>query len=294
MLTDVRFTIVEHTVAHCRHNIWRQSMSHPIGLAALTVLELAPPDMVACARDAGFDCVGVRLIPATAEEVQHPMVGDTSLVRETERRLKDTGMRVLDIEIFRLRPDTRVADYEAALATGARFGAKQALVAGNDPDESRLTASFAAFCEIAQRYGIAANLEPMPWTDCQNFAKGVRIVAAAAQPNGGVLIDPIHFDRGGSVASEIANAPRALFRYAQLCDAPAERPTDVAGLLYQARAERLMPGDGGLDLKGILRALPADLPLSLEIPMETLSKTVGAVERTRQMLAKTRHLLETV
>jgi hypothetical protein len=52
-----------------------------------------------------------------------------------------------------------------------------------------------------------------------------------------------------------------------------------------------MPGDGGLDLAGILRALPADLPISLEIPMETLAKTVPPVERTRQMLAKTRRLL---
>jgi sugar phosphate isomerase/epimerase len=77
----------------------------------------------------------------------------------------------------------------------------------------------------------------------------------------------------------------------QLCDAPAERPTDVEGLLRQARAERLMPGDGGLDLTGILRALPDGLPIGLEIPMETLAQTIPAVERTRQMLAKTRRLL---
>ena len=267
-------------------------MGHPIGLAALTVLELTPPEMVSCAVDAGFDCVGLRLIPATPQEVQHPMVGDTPLVRETERRLRDSGMRVLDVEIFRLRPDTVVADYEAALATGARLGATEALIAGNDPDAVRLTESFAAFCELAQRFGIGCNLEPMPWTDCKNFAQGVRIVTAARHENGGILIDPIHFDRGGSSASEIPDVPRARFRYMQLCDAPAARPTDIEGLLYQARAERLMPGDGGLDLAGILRGVPADLPVSLEIPMETLARTVPAVERTKQMLAKTRRLLE--
>ena len=264
-------------------------MAHPIGLAALTVLELPPPEMVSCAVDAGFDCVGLRLIPATPQEVQHPMVGDTPLVRDTERRLKDTGLRVLDIEIFRLRPDTVVADYEEALATGARLGATEALIAGNDPDEARLTANFAAFCELAQRFG--GNLEPMPWTDCKSFAQGVRIVTAAGHENGGILIDPIHFDRGGSSAAEISGVPRARFRYMQLCDAPAERPTDVEGLLHQARAERLMPGDGGLDLTGILRALPADLPIGLEIPMETLARTAPAVERAKQMLAKTRRLL---
>jgi sugar phosphate isomerase/epimerase len=266
-------------------------MGHPIGLAALTVLELTPPEMVSCAVDAGFDCLGLRLIPATPQEVQHPMVGDTPLVCETERRLKDTGLRVLDIEIFRLRADTVVADYEAALATGARLGATEALIAGNDPDEARLTANFAAFCELAQRFGIGGNLEPMPWTDCKSFAQGVRIVTVAGHNNGGILIDPIHFDRGGSSAGEISGVPRARLRYMQLCDAPAERPTDVEGLLHQARAERLMPGDGGLDLAGILRAVPADLPIGLEIPMQALARTVPAVERTSQMLAKTRRLL---
>jgi sugar phosphate isomerase/epimerase len=269
-------------------------MAHRIGLAALTVLELSPPDMVSCAAEAGFDCIGLRLIPATPEEVQHAMVGDTPLVRETERRLKQTGIRCLDIEIFRLKPETKVSDFRAALETGARLGAREALIAGNDPDEARLTETFAALCDLARTYGIGVNLEPMPWTDCRSFAQGVRIVAAAGRDNGGVLIDAIHFDRGGSHAKEIAGAPPALLRYLQLCDAPAERPTNVDGLLHQARSERLMPGDGGMDLEGILRAVPDDIPICLEIPMATLSRTVSAVERTRQMLNKTRKMLETL
>ena len=265
---------------------------HPIGLAALTILELTPPAMVSCAADAGFDCVGLRLIPATAAEVQHAIVGDTPLARETAQRIASTGMRVLDIEIFRLKPETIVADYRAALETGARFGAREALVAGNDADEIRLTDRFAAFCELAGEYGIAANLEPMPWTDVKTFAQGARIVVAAARKNAGVLIDPIHFDRGGSDLRDVALIPRARLRYAQLCDAPAERPRDTETLLHQARAERLMPGDGGLDLSGILRAIPPEIPLCLEIPMQTLARTVPALERSRMMLAKTRLLLQ--
>ncbi|HXT04250.1 MAG TPA: sugar phosphate isomerase/epimerase, partial [Casimicrobiaceae bacterium] len=88
-------------------------MARAIGLAALTVLELAPPDLVSCAADAGYDHVGLRLLPATTNEVQHAMVGDTPLVRETARRLADTGVRALDIEIFRLKPDTNVEAYRA-------------------------------------------------------------------------------------------------------------------------------------------------------------------------------------
>lgn len=267
-------------------------MTHRIGLAALTVLELAPPDMVSCAADAGFDSIGLRLIPPTAEEVQHPMIGDTPLVRETARRIAATGVPVLDIELFRLKPETHVQDYRAAVETGARLGAREVLLAGNDPDEARLIDRFAAFCDLAREFNMGANLEPMPWTDVKSFAQGVRIVAAADRDNGGIVIDPIHFDRGGSEASEIESVPRMRFRYMQLCDAQRTRPTDTATLLHQARAERLMPGDGGLDLRGILRAVPADLPISLEIPMQKLTQTMPARERTRQMLAKTRRLLE--
>ena len=269
-------------------------MDRTIGLAALTVLELAPPDMVTCAAQAGYDAVGLRLLPATETEARHPIVGDTPMVRETAKRLADAGLRVLDIELFRLKPDAAVGDYRAALETGARLGAREALVAGNDPDERRLTERFGEFCELAAEFGICANLEPMPWTDVRDFAQAARIVLAAGRSNAGLVVDPIHFDRGGSRPAEIASLPAQHLRYMQLCDAPATRPTDLDTVIHQARAERLMPGDGGLDLRGLLRAMPADIPVSVEIPMRSLAASMPALERARQILAKTRRLLESL
>jgi sugar phosphate isomerase/epimerase len=268
-----------------------EASTRPIGLAALTVQELAPPEMAACAAEAGYDTIGLRIIAGSPEEVQHPIIGDTPMRRETIRRAEDGGVRVLDVEIFRLKPETEVAELEPALDTAAVLGATEALVAGHIPDESMLAERFGEFCDLAARFGIAASLEPMPWTEAKNFAQAARIVAAAGRPNSGVLVDPIHFDRGGSRAEEIASVPLTRLRYAQLCDAPAERPLDRETLLFQARAERLMPGDGGLDLMSILRALPRDIPLSLEVPMKTLARSVSAVERSRRILAKTRALL---
>jgi sugar phosphate isomerase/epimerase len=262
-----------------------------LSLAALTVLELSPQEMVSCAAEAGYSHVGLRLIAATDQEPTWPLIGDTPLVREVERRLADTGVEVLDIEIFRLRPDTRVEDYRAALETGARLGARHVLVAGNDANESRLAERFGALCDLGASFSLTLDLEPMPWTDVKNLQQAAHIVASAGRPNGGVLIDPIHFDRAGNTPRDIASMPSQVFHYAQLCDAPAQRPTDTETLLHQARAERLMPGDGGLDLAGILRAIPARIPLGLEIPMHELSRSVGAVERARRMRLKTERLL---
>ena len=269
-------------------------MGRIVSLSALTVLELAPPDMASCAREAGYTHVGLRLIPATPNEPSYETIGDTPVIRETLARLADTGITVLDIEILRLKPDVRVRDFLPVLETAARLGARNALVAGNDPDEARLTENLAALCDLAAPLGIAPCLEPMPWTDAKDFAQGARIVGNAARSNAGLLVDPIHFDRGGSTAGEIPSVARSWLRYVQLCDAPAERPATLEGLLHQARSERLLPGEGGLDLRGILRAVPRDTPISIEIPQEALAQTVPAVERARRALVATHRLLESL
>lgn len=266
-------------------------MSRPVSLAALTVLELTPPEMVTCAAEAGFSHVGIRLIPATPTEPQHDIVGDTPLLREVERRLADTGVKVLDVEIFRLKPETRVADFEAAFATAARLGASELLVAGNDPDESRLIDTFAALCDLAGSYGLGASLEFMPWTDAKDLQQAARIVDAVQRDNAGVLIDPFHLSRSRSRIEDIAAVPPSRWHFMQFCDVPAALPPTMDAILAEARAERLFPGEGGLDLLGLLRAVPADIPLSIEVPTHTLARSVVATERARRALAATRRVL---
>jgi sugar phosphate isomerase/epimerase len=266
-------------------------MTRPISLAALTVLELTPPEMVSCAFDAGFSHVGIRLLPATPTEPQYDLVGDTPLLHEVQARLAGTGVQVLDAEIFRLKPDTRVADYEAAIATAARLGARELLVAGNDPDDARQIESFAALCELAARYGLGAMLEFMPWTDARDLPQATRIVDRCGRENAGVLIDPFHFSRSRSRLEDVALVPPGGLRYLQFCDVPAAVPPTMQAILDEARAERLFPGEGGLDLLGLLRAVPRDVPLSVEVPALTLARTVGATERARRALAATRRVL---
>jgi sugar phosphate isomerase/epimerase len=268
--------------------------SRPLGIAPLTHLELSPPEMVSNAAEAGYDFVGLRLIPATPNEPSHDTRGDTPLIRETARRLQDSGLEVFDIEIFRLRPDTRVSDYEPALAAGAVLGARHALAAPQDADTERLGDTLGAFAELAARYGIVVDLEPTPWYEVSRLAASEVVIAQSGRDDVGIVVDAIHFDRAGETTASIAALPMRRFRYAQLCDAPAERPLDVPTLLLQARAERLMPGDGGLDLAGLLRALPPGLPLSLEIPMQSLAATTSPLERARRMRAKTVDLLASV
>jgi sugar phosphate isomerase/epimerase len=258
-------------------------MKRAIGLAALTVLECPHDSQVRIAAQAGYTHVGLRLVPVAGQPYNHPL--DIPLI---EACLRETGVRVLDVEVFRLTPETRVADWESVLAISQRLGASDVLVHGADPDESRLATTFGELCEFAGRYRLRANLEPMPWVDVSNIAKALRILRAAGRANSGLLVDAIHFFRAGDSLAELKKVPREYLHYAQLCDAPAEKPADLQEIIRQARGARRFPGEGGLDLGGLLGALPADLPLSLEIPVE---QKLEPLERARRALATTNAIL---
>lgn len=260
-----------------------------LSLAALTVIELSPLEQVRCAAAAGYSHAGLRPVPTTEQEPRWPLLGDTPLRRDVLAALRDTGVRILDIEILRLKAETVVADCEAMLETGAALGARFVLIAGNDPDDPRLIERLGALAELALPYALMPCLEPMPWTEVRDFTQGLRIVEATGRDNVGLLIDPIHFDRAGNRAGQIRLAPPRRLPYLQFCDAPAERPDTLEGLLLQARAERLLPGEGALDLRGILAAAPAALPLSLEVPM--VSRGLSAQQRAEAALMATRRLL---
>jgi sugar phosphate isomerase/epimerase len=259
-------------------------MSRQIGLAALTVLELPHHEQVSVAAAAGYSHIGLRLVPVAGQAHQHPFDVDA-----VERRLADTGVRAYDMEVFRLEAQTRIADFEPALAISQRLGASEILVHGADPDAARLTDSFGRLCDLAARYRLAANIEPMPWVDVSNVAKSLRILQAAGRANSGLLVDAIHFFRGGDAPAALADVPRSMLRYAQFCDARAEVPKEMPEMIRQARGDRLFPGEGGLDLRGLLQALPPQVPLSVEIPY---AKPMPALERARRALQATKAILD--
>lgn len=250
-------------------------MSREFGLAALTVLELPPAEQVSAAAAAGYTHVGLRLLPVAGQVL--PRFDP----RETKRRLDDTDVKVLDVEVFRLDPDTDVLRFEPTMAQAAELGATELLVHGADPQESRLVQSLGALCDLAQRYGLSANLEPMPWVAISTVAKAKRIISGAGRKNAALLVDAIHFYRADNSLADLANVP---MRYMQLCDAHPGRPAEMQEIIRQARGDRLFPGEGALDLKSLLQMLPADLPLSLEVP---IARRIEPFERARLALVAT-------
>jgi sugar phosphate isomerase/epimerase len=265
-------------------------MPHLLCLAHLTLIELAPPQLVLSAADAGFSHVGIRLAPASPTERQHPMLGGTAMMRETLACMRDRNVAVHDVELVRLTGASDVARFEPLLAAGAELGARQVLVGGDDADEARLAERLRELAELGARYGLRVGLEFMPWRGIRDLPSALRVVQQAGI--GGVIVDAIHLDRSGGTSADVAAIPAGQWAWFQVCDAPAQRPASEEELLYQARQARLAPGQGGLDLLGMLRAIPRDSVVSIEAPLHGRPGLLPPVERARMLRQATLDLLE--
>lgn len=260
-------------------------MKPQFSMACLTALNLTPPQALGVAARTGYASIGVRLLPTGPGGIAYPLMSNPALLDATLAAIADSGVTVFDLELIRINERFAVEEFRPFLEVGRRLGAKAILVAGDDADRTRLIDSFARLCEVAAPYGLSCDLEFMPWTQVPDLASAKDVVGQAGCRNGGVLVDALHFARSRSLPSDLDDLPREWLHYAQLCDGPGDVPTDAAALIHTARCERLLPGEGGIDLAALFRRLPADLPISLEIPNEPRAPIVGAEAWARDVMA---------
>jgi sugar phosphate isomerase/epimerase len=244
------------------------STTPPLGLAHFTVLEVPPLELVSLAAKIGYAAVGLRLHPAFPGAPFYEVPGGSAASRELRRRLDDEGVRVYDVEFVTIGEDFSTSALTRLLEDARTLGARRLSVCGDDSDRSRLVANFSALCEIGAKFGMGVDLECMAWRRVASFPDAIAVVASAARPNGGVLVDAIHLSRTGGTPRDLRDAPAGFVRSAQLCDAVAERPLSQEAIIKEARSGRLPPGHGALPLRDLLAELPADTVLSIEVPMD--------------------------
>lgn len=249
-------------------------MTH-FSLAHLTVLSVPPPEMIRMAARTGYQTVGLRLIRVTDTTPGYPLMDDPAMLRDTLAAIRDTGVGVLDIEFVQIRPETEIQSLLPFLETGAALGAKWIVAAPYDADLGRLADRFAILCDLAAPFGMRVALEFFPWTVVPGIAEADAILDAANRPNSGILVDTLHFNRGPSTLEALAVIRQERLPFLHLCDAPVAPSWTTEELLHAARAERLAPGDGGIDLPSLIAAMPHGIPLALEVPMTALTTRIG-------------------
>ena len=261
-------------------------------LAYLSAAALTPPQVVAVAAQAGYQFVGLRLLPSMAGGASQPLLSDAALMRETQASLRDTGVGVMDLEVLRVGPAFDPGACLPFFEAGAALGARAVLAIGEDPDESRLADTFGRLCATAAPFGLSVDLEFLPWTTVPDARAALRVLQRAGlPPNGGVLVDALHAARSSTTLDDIGALPTAHLHYAQICDAPLGGPFTLEELLHTARQERLLPGEGGIDLRRLFARLPPELPLSVEIPHHLRLPQLGELAWARQALAASRAVL---
>ena len=241
-------------------------MTRIYSLAYLSSHRCTPAQAIQVAAQTGYQFVGLRLWPNAPGAPQQHLLDHPQALREALAAQQDTGVGVFDLEIIRINADFDPHTWDRLYDVGAQLKAKAILVAGDDPDETRLTQNYARLCEVMQPYGMTADLEFMPWTEVKDAQSALRIIRNAGMPsNAGILVDALHFGRSTTSLDDIRAIPRALLHYAQICDAQAGLHFTTAQMIHTARCERLLPGDGNIDVHGLFAALPADLPVSVEV-----------------------------
>jgi len=264
----------------------RFSLSH------LTLLHHSPPAFIELAAQAGYDFVGLRVIPLNLPgEPIHPLVSDARLRRQTKIALRNTGVGVLDVELARILPDNDVSRYLPALECAAELGARHVLSSAWCSDRSFVQDQFCALCELVRPLGLTVDFEFVTFAAYATLQHAVDLVRSAACTNAGLAVDTLHFDRSGHRPEELDAVPRDWFHYAQICDGPFEYSTDESELKAVAREGRWYVGEGGVGVAQILSHLP-DIPYSIELPNARRTAILGDELFARRCLVTARQSLE--
>lgn len=263
-----------------------------LGLAHLTALELPPLELAGAAAKVGFRSIGLRVHPAVTGGVAYPLKAGTQAQRELAALLRLEGLRLNEIEFVQITPEIDVPSFAPMFEAGAALGAAAVTVSGDDLDSARLAANLAALCDLAGSFGLRVDLEFMRWRAVGTLSQALAIVRQAGAANAAVLVDALHLSRSGGSPADLQAVPAEWLRAAQLCDAAATMPATDAAVIDEAREGRLPPGEGTLPLGALLRALPADAALSVELPMrgrDAVSRIAIAYEATQRLLRDLPH-----
>lgn len=262
-------------------------------LAQLVALPLPPAKLIELAAVTGYDAVGLRLTEIVPGGPFWPVHAERALMRDALAAKREFGVEILDVEAIRLLRDSTAAQFEPVLAAAAELGARHVLTIGvESAGRERLEDLYAELCDLASRYGVTVDLEFMPWVEVNDLASAADLVSRTARRGAGVLIDALHFFRSNSDFKALEMLPADWFHYVQLCDAPAAAPVNLEEMLFTAREARLPPGEGELDLAGLLRRLPPETPIALECPNTARVQAIGLEAYAAEILQKTRRFVE--
>lgn len=243
-----------------------------LGIEMLTLMGMPPIEHVRLAADLGCVSISTGLTGLPASMIDggalYPawsLETDAVLVRELKAAMRDTGVGIGLGEGFRVRTDGDVRDRAAGLDLMADLGARRINAVSTEPDLARTYDQLGFLADMVIERGMVFTIEFAPPNAINTLAGALAAVEQIGPGRVSILFDAMHFFRSGATVIDLAALDPLLIGYAQLCDAPMIAP-DGLTYMQEAMFERMLPGEGELPLRDWIAALPADVPISLEVP----------------------------
>ena len=266
-------------------------MARKFSLAYLTIPGTNPMDHIKIAKESGYDFVSLRTIPMHLPgEPEFFLDKDPQLFEATRKALKEYDMPLMDIELARVRKDLDIEEYKPAFEKAAELGGTDVLGSIWDRDKAWYTDTAGKIADMAKEFGLCYNIEFLPWAGVRNLQEDISLIDNLARDNVFVMVDTLHAGRAGVTGQELARTPRKYFRFIHLCDGPAGPDGDPVLdnikddlMLYTAREARFYPGEGVMDIAGMVKAMP-EIPLSIELPNLKEIEKRGVAGHAKQCL----------
>ena len=127
-------------------------------------------DQIRIAKECGYDFVSLRTIPMHLPgEPEFLLDKDPALFEATKKALAEYDMKLMDIELARVRPDLNIDEYEPAFEKAAELGGTDVLGSVWTRDKAYYTEQVGKIAEMAKKYGLNYNVEFLPWAGVRNL-----------------------------------------------------------------------------------------------------------------------------
>jgi sugar phosphate isomerase/epimerase len=263
-----------------------------LGIELLSTFGMPPLDLVPLIGSLGCRYMSVGLTGLPMIPCGYPdwsLRDDAALRRSFIAALQEHDVRISQAEGFLVRSGAEVSSLAGDLDLVAEMGALGVGTVGMEPDQRRALDEFALLAEMAGARGLAVHLEFVPGLTVSDLASALAIIEQVGQPHFRVMIDAMHFFRSGGTIAQLSAVDPAKIGYVQLCDVPLEPAQD--NYMAEAMTARCIPGEGELPLAALISALPADIPIGLEVPnVAATSETGWQDTRLRRAVSAARAL----
>jgi len=262
-------------------------------LAHLTLIGCSAPELVYIAARCGYDAVSPRFIPMFVDGEFACRAEDQEMVQATRAAIHNTGIRVGELELIRILEDMDLKLCEPAMELAAELGADRMITSvwiSEPADRNYIIDRYIELCEMAAVYGLTVDLEFPTFSTIRSLREAAYIVAAAEQPNSGILIDMIYSEFARLDPRELDSLPKEWFHFLHIADVPHELPKTKKEQIQIARAGRLYPGEGRIDFSAIIDRLPP-VTYSIELPNLKRVEELGYEGHARRCLQAAKETL---